>query len=495
MAIVTISRGTLSGGRQLAETLARSLEYRLVTREDLSQKAADLGVPVERLLQAMSRPPRVYNQLWLERDQYLACVTMLLCESILSENVVYYGHSAHLLLCGVPNVLRIMVLAGTDFRVDSVMRTEGLSRSRAREYIEAVDTERDRWVRFLYDVDWRDPLNYDFVVHLDQVGWADAATGLSSVARSADFLLTEESRKVVRNLHLASKVRFALSQEESTSRAEVRVSAFDGFVQVVYHPRYAEVVPHAQELLARIPEVKEANISMARNSILYLQDHFDPHTASFGEVAAAAKKMDASLELLSFRRRGPRSGPQEVVDDENGRAVVESPPSERSTPVDETGPASCLHYLRDQGCSGSCSTFCGDDTAMLSRVRRERYNLVVLGELFTDQEPSSRLRKIDELHGFLTEQSRVPVVEARELEEQLSFGVGQAVKTVVAGLVAALTAYGVYFYSDDLISWLNLADAGDIRLLTVATVVLLTPLFAYAYGFFTGQLLRLLRLD
>jgi hypothetical protein len=62
-------------------------------------------------------------------------------------------------------------------------------------------------------------------------------------------------------------------------------------------------------------------------------------------------------------------------------------------------------------------------------------------------------------------------------------------------LIAGLTAYGMYFYSDDVMRWLDVETPGDIRLLSVAAVVLLTPLFAFAYGAFTGQLLRLFRVD
>jgi cytidylate kinase len=170
MAVTTVSRGTLAGGRELAERLAKTLGRTCVSREDLTAEAARRGVPVAQLQAAMARPPRVYGYLGNERGQYLACMTMLLCEHILREDIVYYGHAAQMLLCGVPNVLRVRVLAHPEFRIASVIHKLGLGREDAKRHIEQVDTEREKWVRFLYGVDWNDPALYDIVVHIDQMG-------------------------------------------------------------------------------------------------------------------------------------------------------------------------------------------------------------------------------------------------------------------------------------------------------------------------------------
>lgn len=82
MAIITISRGSLAGGRELAERLAAELGCPCISREDLTAEAATLGVPVDKLQSSMTKPPSAYHGLRWDRDQYLACMTMLLCERI-----------------------------------------------------------------------------------------------------------------------------------------------------------------------------------------------------------------------------------------------------------------------------------------------------------------------------------------------------------------------------------------------------------------------------
>ena len=49
MAIVTISRGSGSGGLLLAERLAEELDYDVVSREDIIREAATFGAPEEKL--------------------------------------------------------------------------------------------------------------------------------------------------------------------------------------------------------------------------------------------------------------------------------------------------------------------------------------------------------------------------------------------------------------------------------------------------------------
>lgn len=56
MPIITISRGTLSGGRTTAECLAGTLGYPCVGRDSLQEAAGKLGAPVEDLSGKLGAP-------------------------------------------------------------------------------------------------------------------------------------------------------------------------------------------------------------------------------------------------------------------------------------------------------------------------------------------------------------------------------------------------------------------------------------------------------
>ena len=57
MAIITVSRGTFSGGKALAECLSRRLNYRCIDRDMLVRKAATPRVSDLQLRAALELPP------------------------------------------------------------------------------------------------------------------------------------------------------------------------------------------------------------------------------------------------------------------------------------------------------------------------------------------------------------------------------------------------------------------------------------------------------
>ena len=90
MAIITISRGTFSGGQQLAECVAEKLGYRCISREVLLKAAGEYGIPEEELSRALSKKPGILERLTSERDHYLACIKAALYKEAKNDNLIYH---------------------------------------------------------------------------------------------------------------------------------------------------------------------------------------------------------------------------------------------------------------------------------------------------------------------------------------------------------------------------------------------------------------------
>ena len=60
MAVITISRGSFSGGKMLAECAAARLGYRCIDREVIVEKAAAYGVSQAEIRNALEKPPTVF---------------------------------------------------------------------------------------------------------------------------------------------------------------------------------------------------------------------------------------------------------------------------------------------------------------------------------------------------------------------------------------------------------------------------------------------------
>jgi cytidylate kinase len=506
MSVITISRGTFTGGRELAACLAGKLGYPLMNREDLSEQAIKLGVPVGKLQTSMVKPPRVYQRMGRERDHYRACITMILCEKILEGDLVYLGHTGHMLLPGIPNILRIRVLADSEFRIKSVMRELRLSRDKAKEYINNVDSDRDKWVRFLYGIDWHDPFNYDLVINLDQAGIQNAATALCAMAELPDFRLSPASIKAINNLYLGSKSHFALSADPRTSFADFKVTANDGVVQVTYPPQQAEVTPLVHEVLSGVSGVKEIHATIAQSNILFIQDSFSPGIEAFDSVIKVAKKWDAAVELMNMITgaepaeheappvQGYRPSERERVMSGKNNGGIEDDTMEE-VEVDE-GLSRCLDELRQRGCSGGSSEFYGDSEGLLSMLQRKsNYSMVVIGNIFSSRGKDTQTRLKAEMKNLLSENIKIPVVETSELKEQFKFGFKQTLILILTLSIALIAFLAVFANQAVILNFLSGEKYHDFRILAVLLVVLITPIFAYNYGSAMRQILKLFRLD
>ena len=211
MAIITISRGTYSGGQSLAECVSKKLGYRCVSREVLVQASKDCAVEEQILSKALEGKPGILERMSADRIHYLAYIRAALINEIRNDNVVYHGNAGHLLLRDVPHVLKVRVVAGMEFRINAAMARNHLDREAAISYIRKLDAERASWTRFLYNVDWRDPALYDIMINLDRMGLDNACRLLCDAASLDEFRAPSDWERILGDLIQSSQVRAAYS--------------------------------------------------------------------------------------------------------------------------------------------------------------------------------------------------------------------------------------------------------------------------------------------
>ncbi len=232
MAIITISRGSMSGGEALAGCLGTTLGYPIVGRDVLVTAAKNLDVSEEMLTQKIVRGPGLWESLTSNRRLYVVAVQAALAERLDRGNLVYHGHAGHLLLKGVPTVLRVRLIAPLEMRVRPVMERQHLNREAAVEYIATVDQDRIRWTQFIYGVDWRDPALYDLVINLEMMSIQTACAMIGAVVGQPEFALTDAARKAIADFQLACRVKLALATNALTSEVWLDLKADDGTIEV-----------------------------------------------------------------------------------------------------------------------------------------------------------------------------------------------------------------------------------------------------------------------
>jgi cytidylate kinase len=233
MSVITISRGTFTGGKWLAECVAGHLGYRCVDRDVIVERAAAFGTSQEELREALDKPPTFLDRLKHKRYIYLALVQAALAEEVRGGSVVYHGHCGHLLLKGGGPVLRARVIAPLEHRITMAQERLKLSRHETVEYISKVDREREKWVRYLYGVDWGDPSLYDLVINLEFIDIQQACDILAStVEHQKCFHFDATCRAAMDDLVRASRVKAELALNPGTSNLELEILCKDAAVRV-----------------------------------------------------------------------------------------------------------------------------------------------------------------------------------------------------------------------------------------------------------------------
>lgn len=232
MAIITISRGSFSGGKMLGECLADKLGYRCIDRDVIVARAAAYGVPQEDLLDALAKPPSFWDRFRHKRYVYLTLIQAALTEEVQHGKAVYHGNAGHLLLRGVSHVLRTRIIASMSYRVAAVQDRLKLSDTDAMAHIQQMDQDRQKWTHYLYGVDWGDPSLYDLVVNLASIDIPGACEIISASSNMRCFSETDESQAAMNNLVVASRVRAALALAPRTAELEVAVVAREGAVTI-----------------------------------------------------------------------------------------------------------------------------------------------------------------------------------------------------------------------------------------------------------------------
>lgn len=257
MAIITISRGSYSGGKAVAEQLGARLDCPVLSREQvLLQAAEDYGISERELTDSLNHPPPFWQQVLGKRLAYVKCVTAVLFDHVRHGNLIYHGNVGHLLLAGVPHLLRVRVIASMAQRIQAAMAQAKLNREQAIAHIQRVDNERSKWAQVLYGVNWNDPGQYDVILNLERITAGSACETLAQMAELEEFQPTTASRQQLEDASLSSKVWAAMARNPLTRSAGLEVSAKDGEVTITGNVSSTKAADAVAEIANMVPGVK-----------------------------------------------------------------------------------------------------------------------------------------------------------------------------------------------------------------------------------------------
>ena len=206
MAIITISRGSYSRGKEVAEALAAKLDYECVSRDILLETCQEFSIPEIRLVKALHDAPSVLDRFNHGRERYMSYFRAAFLKHMAKDNIVYHGLSGHFFLQGIDHVIKIRIIANMADRIKEEIKRENSSAEEARYILKKDDDERRKWGMSLYGKDTWNCSLYDLVFRIDIMTVEDVVGVLEGIIQQGRFDATPESTALLKEQALVASI-------------------------------------------------------------------------------------------------------------------------------------------------------------------------------------------------------------------------------------------------------------------------------------------------
>lgn len=234
--VITVSHQHGTGGRAIAQEVARQLKLPYLDKQIVRVVTEELGIPAEQLADfdekyfpqleqlsdLLSEPkPDKKFQIPLSRilargknnfsdydDEGNAAIVIAtkpeddemrqkaamhkgyhkLVQTIIKDmaakgGAVIMGRGSTFLLKDRPHTLRVFIYADHSHRLQRLMQLQKISQQEAEQQIQGSDEQRATFVQHYFQSDWRNPDNYDLILNTSHLTLPDAVTAVVQLGR------------------------------------------------------------------------------------------------------------------------------------------------------------------------------------------------------------------------------------------------------------------------------------------------------------------------
>lgn len=261
MSIITISRGSYSKGKEVAEKVGARLGYDCVSRDVLLEASKEFNIPEIKLVRAIHDAPSILDRIDYKKNRYINYIRSAILHHFREDNVVYCGLAGHFFVKDISHVMKVRIISDLDERVRSEVEREGISRKEALHIIKQDDQERRKWSEYLYGIDTWDPSLYDLLIHIGKMTTDDAADVICKTVALDTFKTTPASQRAMEEIAISAQVKAALMDLEPdvdvvTSKGTVRIHTAALLVEG------EELIRDIEAIAKSIDGVKEVHVGV-----------------------------------------------------------------------------------------------------------------------------------------------------------------------------------------------------------------------------------------
>jgi cytidylate kinase len=273
MSVITISRQLGSLGTEIAQAVAKKLNYEYMDKDKISESLADYGLPSPEVEKLDEKKPPFWDSLSIQRRKYLHLIQALIYDFASKDNVVIIGRGGQVLLKDLPGVLHVRIIAPFDVRIQRIMKEGGGGEKQAAEILRRSDRNSAGFIRSYFDVDWDDQTFYDLIINTRKLS-VDAGTRM--IAESIHSPEIKEGEKKAEeklaDLALVQKVEASLVGILGTDLRHISIETARGVVTLGGVVTSDVLREDCQRAVARIEGVSRVDNQLSVAGYGYYRD-------------------------------------------------------------------------------------------------------------------------------------------------------------------------------------------------------------------------------
>ena len=191
--MITINREAGSGGRTVGRKLAEKLGVKYCDKAIVEGLTKKFGLSIERIEEIKAQKKSWWNdinnyyntlvnsanlpmdaQVKLDNATIFETEKRILQELATQSSCVVAGRTGFMVFRQWPNHLNIFIQASMEYRVERIMKKEGVSDEEARNIIRKLDADRETYIKKYENTSRYDTRNYQLVISMDELSEDDA---------------------------------------------------------------------------------------------------------------------------------------------------------------------------------------------------------------------------------------------------------------------------------------------------------------------------------
>jgi cytidylate kinase len=236
MAIITISREMGSGGIPIVHQVAEELGYKLVDGDAIRDVAAKYGLTDESLQQVDEKPPAFVEQLDRKIELDMNRIQLIVLEEALKGNVIIYGRGGQDLLPGINSIFRVRVIAPFEDRVERWAEREWIDPDLARSLVRKSDQQRAGFIKYYFDRNWANPIDYDLVINTARLSNEMAVKLIAEGVKDQNLVEKKSAAKAkLKDLIIQKKIQIVRLADERIEDIWFNIEVEDSHVILSGH--------------------------------------------------------------------------------------------------------------------------------------------------------------------------------------------------------------------------------------------------------------------